>query len=884
MAFTKITSTNIAENTVAGYAEFANIANSLAPKITSIAITSNTYSVLDDAAVNVGGGYIVVTGSNFQSGATILIDTTPATSVSYINDTTLRAQVPAKSAASYNFYVVNPDGGTGIKVAGITYSGIPTWVTASPLDTQLANTAFAVTLSATGASSYSVAAGSTLPDGTTLAANGYFSGTVSIGAQTTYTFSIVATDSELQDSSKTFQVTVTVDPPDPYFNYTTLLLQADDVANNSNNNVFVDSSNNAYAVTSSGSPMQGSQNPFSTGTWSNYFDGSSYLSTPYVSANYFWYSSDFTLEAWVYPTDLSTWSFNDGTNLQPNLIGNMSAVAQSNYWSFGPVANGTISFYYYNGTAVRTYSTLTISANQWSHIAVTKTSAGIILWVNGVPSSVITILGTPQNGADFDLTIGNLNTVELKGYISNLRLIKGTALYTSTFTPNTTPLTAIANTQLLTCQSSSFKDNSNNAVTITQNNYPAVNRFNPFGVNVSSYSPSANSGSIFFNGTNNYLSLPNSTSNLNGGSSDFTIDGWLYPTSGAQQNIFYLGGNSGSYAGIRFEVNGGGTRPLQILATTDGSNWGLNYTAGSLQLTAWNHIALCRSGNSWYMFINGVQAGSTQTLAGTLYAGTINRIGAYDVGGAGGFYSGYMSNMRFIKGTALYTANFTPPATPSTTITNTQLLLLGNNAGIYDATMQNNIRTVDDVKVKTDVTKYGTGSIYFGGYNGFNGGYLRFPSNPQYDFGTGDFTIECWVYSSTTQAYYAGLISFAGNGGAGLTIGFGNQDSKLRIVWDGTQRILASTAMPTGAWTHIAVVRYGSTVTVYQSGVSVGTNNISTSAMPANSPLVDGAIGRLYWDTNDYYFNGYIDDFRITKGYARYTANFTPPTAVLPKK
>jgi hypothetical protein len=136
MAFTKITSTNIAENTVAGYAEFANIANSLAPKITSIAITSNTYSVLDDAAVNVGGGYIVVTGSNFQSGATILIDTTPATSVSYINDTTLRAQVPAKSAASYNFYVVNPDGGTGIKVAGITYSGSPTWVTASPLNNQ----------------------------------------------------------------------------------------------------------------------------------------------------------------------------------------------------------------------------------------------------------------------------------------------------------------------------------------------------------------------------------------------------------------------------------------------------------------------------------------------------------------------------------------------------------------------------------------------------------------------------------------------------------------------------------------------------------------------------------------------------------------------------
>jgi alpha-tubulin suppressor-like RCC1 family protein len=107
---------------------------------------------------------------------------------------------------------VNPDGGVGIKVSGITYSSEPSWVTSSPLGNQAADIAFNVTLSATGASSYSVAAGSTLPAGTTLAANGYFSGTVSIGAETTYTFSVVATDAENQDSSKTFQVTVTVTP------------------------------------------------------------------------------------------------------------------------------------------------------------------------------------------------------------------------------------------------------------------------------------------------------------------------------------------------------------------------------------------------------------------------------------------------------------------------------------------------------------------------------------------------------------------------------------------------------------------------------------------------------------------------------------------------
>ena len=219
MPFTQITSTNIKANTVAGYAEFANFAASLAPRVSYANVANSLYFTVDDTAVNVGGGYIVVTGANFQSGATVLIDTVQASAVTYVDSTTLRVQVPARSAATYSLYVVNPDGGTGIRVNALTYSSEPTWVTSSPLSNQNSNTAFNVTLSATGATSYSVAAGSTLPAGTTLAANGYFSGTVSIGAETTYTFDVVATDAENQDSSKTFQVTVTVIPPARLFSW-----------------------------------------------------------------------------------------------------------------------------------------------------------------------------------------------------------------------------------------------------------------------------------------------------------------------------------------------------------------------------------------------------------------------------------------------------------------------------------------------------------------------------------------------------------------------------------------------------------------------------------------------------------------------------------------
>ena len=223
MALTKIQSgsfetgaidtSDLSSNATIAFSTTSAFSNALAPKITTVNVANSAFTVLDDTAVNVGGGYIVITGANFQSGASVLIDTTPASAVTFVNTSTLQVQVPTKAAASYNLYVVNPDGGTGIKVAGLNYSAEPSWVTSSPLSNQAANTAFNVSLSATSATSYAVANGSSLPAGTSLLANGYFSGTVTIGAETTYSFSIVATDAENQDSSKTFQVTVTVTPP-----------------------------------------------------------------------------------------------------------------------------------------------------------------------------------------------------------------------------------------------------------------------------------------------------------------------------------------------------------------------------------------------------------------------------------------------------------------------------------------------------------------------------------------------------------------------------------------------------------------------------------------------------------------------------------------------
>jgi len=135
------------------------------PKITAITVTNNAYTNLDDTAVSVSGGYIKITGTGFVTGCSIIIGSVVATSVSFISATEVRAQIPAQSAGTYTVYLVNPDGGVGIRVNGVNYSSMPSWTTTSPLPSGLVDSAISIQLAATSNSTvtYALQAGSTLP-------------------------------------------------------------------------------------------------------------------------------------------------------------------------------------------------------------------------------------------------------------------------------------------------------------------------------------------------------------------------------------------------------------------------------------------------------------------------------------------------------------------------------------------------------------------------------------------------------------------------------------------------------------------------------------------------------------------------------------------------
>jgi hypothetical protein len=199
--------------------------------------------------------------------------------------------------------------------------------------------------------------------------------------------------------------------------------------------------------------------------------------------------------------------------------------------------------------------------------------------------------------------IGSYDGAWWYGYVSNFRLIKGTAIYTSSFTPSTTPLTAISGTSLLTCQSNRFIDNSSNNFTISVNNSPSVQRFNPFGT-ATAYSTSVIGGSAYFDGSGDYLTTPsNSAFNLD---ANFTIDLWVYftgsPSGGGVSKEYFQ--STTTNGGIALLITG---TQIKVSRTGVGDDITVSYTTIANQ---WYHFAISRSSGTMAVYANGTRLGT----------------------------------------------------------------------------------------------------------------------------------------------------------------------------------------------------------------------------------------------------------------------------------
>jgi hypothetical protein len=656
------------------------------------------------------------------------------------------------------------------------------------------------------------------------------------------------------------------EPTDSKFNYVTMLLHGNGT-NGAQNNTFLDSSTNNFTITRNGNTTQGTFTPYGS-NWSNYFDGSGdYLTLPsnscVVGAN------DFTLEAWVFIPDRSAdyTIFNSQTNA--------TTAAGSSYGLEINTAGVMYSYYYVGSTTYNITSTGTVPTNTWNHVVLARTGGTISLFINGVRDGTRSDLSTSTINAgatNYPPGIGiNAIYTPFKGYISNFRLLVGSGGYnatSSTITVPTTPLTAVTNTAVLTCADNRFIDDSTNNFTITRNGDTSVQRFSPFSP-TTAYSTSVIGGSGYFDGSGDYLNIANQTA-LHLGGGDFSIECWTYltSTSGAQRPISQ---NNSDYEFAFYIANGG---DITVYSSQSSGSLNFSINGGTLVTGQWYHLACTRTGSTIAFFVNGVRK-NTATFSGTVDSQTGGwRIGANGVGTD--LQKGYITDARLVFGSNPYGVGttLTLPTAPLTAVTNTQLLCNFTNAGILDNAMMNDLETVGNAQISTSVKKYGTGSMYFDG----SGDWLNASSSPNYGYGSGDFTIEFWVYPTSSSGIQVLLDQRTGSSTSAVPTIYTSSGTIYYYV-SGNNRITGG-SLSLNQWSHISICRSGTSTKLFINGTQSGSTFTDTTTY-LNAPVRIG-------DGNDgagpYPYSGYIDDLRITKGFARYTSNFTAPTAAFPDK
>ena len=376
------------------------------------------------------------------------------------------------------------------------------------------------------------------------------------------------------------------------------------------------------------------------------FDGTGDTLTTGASIDFNFGSDDYTVEWWMYWTTKTGYQsvFDVGY-----LDTNGSFLIQSN--------TSTSRFIVYAEGANICEELPAVGdapLNKWIHYAFVRNGDSVTLYRDGVVSdtgsaSAGTATGTAHGNNTSTVYIGgDSQGYEFNGYLQDLRVYKGVAKYTSDFIPASTNPNILPDT--------------------------------PSGVSGSSKLDKINDGSVYFDGSDYLTVLYSSDFVLDG---DFTIECFVYFISGSVMVDF---ARSGSYANSWQLYN---QSPTFAGYSSSGN---ASMTSNTALSEGWNHLVVTRtiSNNTARMFINGVQTASSTNFSHTYGNDTSNAlmVGAQNASGPTAYFTGYISNLRIIKGTALYTSNFTPPTKPLTNITNTTLLCCQSTTDITEGAVR----------------------------------------------------------------------------------------------------------------------------------------------------------------------------------------------------
>ena len=877
-------------------AQFTTAALLGGPKITSVVATNSSYVATGSSSVDPAGGYISILGSGFDSGCTVIIGSlaagtasATASAVAFVNSTQINVQVPARTAGSYTLYVVDSDGGTTVRVNGLNYSILPTWSSSSSMN-GVVNSPISIQLASTSDSNivYSLQAGSTLPSGVVLSTSGLLSGTVTgIINNTTYNFTVLATDVELQATPRAFSISITV--VDPYYVNTALFLNGKGI-DQSSTVITDDISGNLLPAAVVGSVLPSSRSPFATG--GSAFFGSSYMTvTPGTALQLG--TSAFTVECWTYLTSR--------VSSYPCIFGNYNSYTTSALSVFAGHSSGTTTLYQVaiNGIAFPVIqSTSAIAYNTWVHVAVVRNSGIITLYINGVANGTYAT-ATDLSGVGTSWYIGtagdSIASGYIAGYISNFRVTTGPA-YTAAFTPPTSALTTSAGLQyglveyLLVAGGGGGATDIDvgggggggglltGSISVTAQTYNViVGGGGPRGTGVDN--TGTGGGSAGTQGVNStFVTLTaigggaGGTRNQNGGVGGSGGGGGDNGNTGGAGTAGqgYAGGNGpGMNSNSGNDSGGGGGAGGAGVLNVPGP--GLFNALGNATFSAGGRGAqlitpadgAANTGNGG----TGARAGGSG-IAVVRYLATspapTSTTGSPTVTGSG-LYQIYTWT---VSGSITFGATL-----PSIPVTTKLLMPLSGGIGNNTSYMDSSVNTLTISRSGTTAVTCGnnpfnlatSGSLFFN-YDSS----VSIPHNTVLNMGGTAWTMELWFYPLGDYGNYRTM--FAKRGTTCAYELYLRTSSGVFSYYNGTN--YESTITPTACeWHHGAATFSSGTLKLWLDGVNVGTWT-GVASTDNGDVLYVGAYGAEY-------FGGYVTNLRLVTGSVLYTTAFTPSTIPL---
>lgn len=596
-------------------------------------------------------------------------------------------------------------------------------------------------------------------------------------------------------------------------------------------------------------------------------------------------SGDFTIEMWAYHQG----AFPGGGTYRALMSQRTSGISNHNF-TFCCDPNGYLYFELSStgGTGSGPVATTPLQGDTWYHVAAVRSGNELILFIDGKIAARSNFSGSSYNSTSV-LAIGATDGGTANRWVGSLdriRVTKGVARYTSDFSSS-----IVKSYITMSDQRWGYSIPIDSAVRFDLTNYKI------------------GTSSLQFDGQT-FLKLPRPPIGANHPfnwtlSGDFTIEMWLRTESNLETYPALLSsGTVSSWTTDSSALWVDSWSEKGIVRWAQYGDFDI-YSRTPLNPGTWMHIALVKENGVANLFVNGYLEASS-TFTDSLYLGSTSGYETYLGGNSwdleNSYFKGNLDAFRITEEVRYYlpapqTACYTVPTVANPDATNADanwnnVVFLqkfnytdGPYSGISEQLHKINWRHGAKI-VNTDY-KFSTGSLYMSAASGTPEGAWTSANSKDLALAAGDFTIEMWIKldGTTASRYLLRNRQWTTNAWT-LEWNPASQVNKFAFfVYNhntGVAVVASDVFTTTNAWIHLAITRASNNFKIFINGTQSGATGVSSANVDnsISSGLIFGTTGTSATSTSN--FAGWLDSLRITKGVARYTANFTAPTEAFP--